>query len=754
MEKCSKFIVKHRNMILLIATILLIPSIIGYFNTRVNYDILTYLPKDSPSIVAQDHLGNDFNLAGTAMVVVDDTPDKEVEKLEKEIAQIPGVDKTLWRSDIADLSIPKDALPTQLRDALYADNATMIIVTFKEAAASDSTMNAIEQIKKICSDNAHVAGFSAITADTKAMIDRETPIYTGIAVLLVLLVLSLGLKSWIAPLIFIVGMIYPIAYNMGTNIFLGEISYVTKALSMILLLAVSMDYSIFLLHRYQEEKNQGDSKEDAMARAIHATWTSITSSSITTIAGFLALLVMQLTLGRDIGIVMAKGVLFAVLCTILILPALLMFFDPWIEKWTHPVLIRPFPKFADWVVRHHKAILVVFALLFLPAVYCNAHTAQYYDLAASLPDELPSVQGTNELKDKFDMTTSHFIMVDDSLSASKTEQMIDEMENLDGITSVIAYEKFVGPMIPAELEPKAISDILEAGERKLILVNTSYRSATDELNNQIDDLYAIASKYDPDVLIAGEGNMTKDLIKVTDIDFKMVNLVSILAILIIIAITFKSFSLPLLLVLCIEFAIFVNMGIPYLTHTALPFIAGIVIGTIQLGACIDYAILMTSRFKEELSKGRNATEAVRIAITQTMPSIMTSGLSFFAACSGVSLIAKMDLIKSLCTLLGRGALISVIVILTVLPSLLLFCNKFIAKTTKGWPRVLDPKNAKKADASAAPEIEKADIVSAPADVNAAAVSRVSAESSMQRAFSHLIHPFAKMSSFKTAEGRC
>ena len=686
MDKCSKFIVKYRNWILLIATLLLIPAVWGYFNTRVNYDILTYLPKDCPSIVAQDHLNDDFNLAGTAMVVVDDTSDKEVKELEAKIAEIPGVDKTLWRSDVADLEIPNEALPDALRDALYADNSTMIIVTFTEPAASDSTMNAIEQIKALTDDSAHVAGFSAITADTKAMIDKETPIYSGIAVLLVLVVLSLGLKSWLAPFIFILGMVYPIAYNMGTNIFLGEISYVTKALSMILLLAVSMDYSIFLLHRYQEEKGKGDSKETAMAHAIHATWISITSSSITTIAGFLALLVMQLTLGKDIGIVMAKGVLLAVICTILVLPSLLMFFDPWIEKWQHPALIRPLPKFSQWVVQHHKAVLIVFVLLFFPAMYCQANTQQYYDLAASLPESLDSVVGTNELKDKFDMTTSHFIMVDKNLPGSKTEDMIDEMEQLDGISSVIAYEKFVGPMVPSELEPQAVSDILETDQYKLILVNSSYRSATDEINDQIDKLYEIAQVYDPNAMIAGEGNMTKDLIDVTNVDFQMVNIVSVIAIFVIIALTFKSFLLPVLLVLCIEFAIFVNMGIPFLTGTTLPFIAGIVIGTIQLGACIDYAILMTSRFKEELSKGLAPAKAIQVSITQTMSSIMTSGLSFFAACSGVSLIAQMDLIKSLCTLLGRGALISVIVILTVLPSLLLCFNKAIAKTTKGWPK--------------------------------------------------------------------
>lgn len=695
MEKISNFIVKYRKLILLIATILLIPSLWGYFNTRVNYDILTYLPSEKDSMKAQAYLNDDFNLAGTAMVVMDNAEDKDVLNMKEQIDQIDGVEHTLWRSDITDLSIPKEALPDALYDALYANDATMIIVTFTEPAASDSTMNAVEQIKSIADDNTHVAGFSAITADTKAMIDRETPIYTGIAVLLCLVVLSLGLKSWLAPFIFLLGMVYPIVYNMGTNYFLGEISYVTKALSMILLLAVSMDYSIFLLHRYQEEKTKNDTKEEAMAKAIHATWISITSSSITTIAGFLALVVMQLTLGRDIGLVMAKGVLLAVMSTILILPSLLMFFDPWIEKWQHPVLIRAYPGFSDWVVRHHKAILVCFVLLFFPAAYFQANVSQYYDLAASLPGSLDSVIGTNELKDKFDMTTSHFVIVDENIPAKETARMIEEMEDVDGVSSVIGYEKFVGPMIPAELEPSAIKDFLNANGKKLILVNSTYRSATDELNAQIGLLNGIARKYDAQALIAGEGNMTKDLIDVTNIDFQMVNIVSIIAIFIIIAITFKSISLPLILVACIEFAIFVNMAIPYLSHTQLPFIAGIVIGTIQLGACIDYAILMTSRFKEEIQSGKNASEAAKTAITMTAPSIITSGLSFFAACSGVSLIAKMDLIQSLCTLLGRGALISVVVILTVLPGLLIFFNKFIAKTTIGWPKEHNPEDENK-----------------------------------------------------------
>ncbi|MCF0259357.1 MAG: MMPL family transporter, partial [Erysipelotrichaceae bacterium] len=549
----------------------------------------------------------------------------------------------------------------------------------------DTTMNAIEKIKEISNDKTHVAGFSAITADTKSMVLSETPVYTAVAVALCLVVLSLGLKSWLAPFIFLAGMIYPILYNMGTNIFFGEISYITNALSMILLLAVSMDYSIFLLHRYQEEKAKSDTKEEAMAKAIHATFTSITSSSITTVAGFLALVFMQLTLGRDIGLVMAKGVILAVMSTILILPSMLMFFDPWIEKYQHKVLIRPFPKAAAWIVDHKAVFLIAFALLFIPAVYMQANAGEYYDLTASLPSDLNSVIGTNELKEKFDMTTSHFVLVDDKLTPAEMNQVIDGLENIDGVTKVVAYEKIIGPAIPGAMEPKALDEVLHQDGKRLILVNSKYRSATDEINKQLDQMTDLLHKYDKNALIAGEGAMTKDLISVTNTDFQMVNIVSIVAILIIIALTFKSISLPVILVLAIEFAIEMNMGIPYLTHTQIPFIAGIVIGTIQLGACIDYAILMTTRFKEELENGKTPKKAITAALTMTSSSIITSGLSFFAACSGVSLIARMDMIKSLCILLGRGALISVVVILTVLPGLLLISNKLISKTTKGWP---------------------------------------------------------------------
>lgn len=686
MEKLSKFIVKYRKIILIISIILLVPSVFGYLHTKVNYDILSYLPADSESMQGQDILDKDFNLSSVDMLVVNGMKDKDVLKLKEQIQNIEGVDKVVWRDDVTDISLPKEAIPENIQKMLYSDDATMLIITFKEPTASDTTMNAIAQIKKYASMDCYQAGFSAITEDTKDLVNQETPIYSLIAVLLCLVVLCLGLKSWVAPIVFLVGIAFPIVYNMGTNVFLGQISYITQALALILQLAVTMDYSIFLLHRYQEEKAKTDSKEEAMSKAIHATFVSITSSSVTTIAGFLALCAMQLTLGKDIGVVMAKGVILGVICTVLILPSLLMAFDREIDKYTHPVLIKPLKKTPKFVVKHYKAILIAFVIIFIPAIYCQANVGQYYDLTQTLPSDLTSVEGTKQLKEKFNMTTTHFVILDDKVPTKDIQTIIDDIEKVDGVSSVIGYEKYIGPGVPSTFEPKVIQDILHNGGKRLIIINSDYHSATNELNKQLDQIDTIIHKYDPQAKIAGEGSMTRDLITTTNTDFQMVNIVSIIAILLIIAVTFKSFSLPFILVLAIEFAICVNMGIPYLTHTQLPFIAGIVIGTIQLGACIDYAILMTTRFKEELQNGHTVKEAAAISIQMTSPSIVTSGLSFFAACSGVAVIAKMDMIAALCQLLGRGALISVIVILLILPSMLIVSQKLIQKTTKNWPK--------------------------------------------------------------------
>lgn len=684
MDKMSKWIVKYRNMILAVAIVLLIPSAIGYFNTNINYDLLSYLPSTSESMKTQKILGDDFNLSSVDFLVVNNKTDQEAAKIKEEINKIDGVEKCIWRDDVLDISVPKQAIPESIQDMLYSGDSTMMIVTFKEPTSSMRTMNAISKIKKYTKDDCYLGGMSAISEDTKDQTEHDTPIYAGIAVVLCMIVLFLGLESTIAPVVFMLGMIFPIVYNFGTNVFLGEISYITKALAVVLQLAVTLDYSIFLLHRYQEEK-QKLPNEEAMAKAIKATFTSITSSSITTIAGFVALCVMQLTLGRDIGIVMAKGVVLGVLSTIFILPSLLMFFDKTIEKYKHKTILNELHRVPRFVIRHYKKILVAFVLIFIPFGYGQAHTNIYYDLISGMPGDFASIIGTNQLKDKFDMTTTHFVLVDDKLTTNEIQNMCSEIKDLKGVHNVLAYEEFVGPGFASNFTPSVVKDIFQNGGKKLIVVNSDYKAATNELNTQLDKMDTIIHKYDKKAMIGGEGSMTRDLITTTNTDFAMVNVLSVIMIFIIVALTFKSFALPVILVLTIEFAITINMGIPFFTGTTLPFIASMVIGTIQLGATVDYAILMTTRFKEELSHGKKVKEAALIAMEKSSVSIMTSGFSFFAACIGVSFVAKMDLIKSLVILLARGALISVVSILLVLPSLLIFCHKFIEKTTKNWP---------------------------------------------------------------------
>lgn len=686
MKRLSEFIVKKRNIILVIAVLLLIPSAIGYARTKVNYDLLSYLPSDAESMIAQTSLSDDFELASTGMLVVEHMPDKNVAKLKKEIKQIDGVKDVLWRGDVIDLSIPKEILPKDVKEMLYSKESTLMVITFQEDTASQRTMDAIQKIKGYADKECYLGGFSAITEDTKDLMNQETPLYAITAIGLCVIVLFMGLESTIAPFVFVLGMIFPIAYNFGTNFFLGEISYITKALALVLQLGVTMDYSIFLLHRFQEEKNKCSHREEAMSNAIQATFSSITSSSITTIAGFLALCGMQLTLGKDIGIVMAKGVIFGVLSTIIILPSLLMRFDRYIVKWHHPILLKEPKMLPSFLTKHYKSIPIVFLLIFIPMSYAQAHTNVYYDLNSTMPQSFPSVIGTNKLKDQFHMTTTHFLLVDESLKNYQIKDICDQVEQLDGVYSVVSYESIIGGGIPEQLEPEAIKNILQNGGKKMILVNSTFQSATDEENEQLNKIDDIMHQYDQTAVIAGEGSLTRDLITTTDIDFKMVNMLSVAAIFIIIAITFRSLFLPIVLVASIEFAISINMGIPYFTGSTLPFIASIVIGTIQLGATVDYAILMTTRYKEELLLGNNVVNAAKEAATKSAPSIITSGLSFFAACIGVSFISKMDLIKSLCMLISRGAIISMLVILLVLPALLIVCHKLIEKTTKDWPK--------------------------------------------------------------------
>ena len=610
MEKLSKWIVKFRNVILVVAVLLLIPSVYGYLKTDINYDLLSYLPASSESMKAQTILGDDFNLASVDFLVLNNKTDHEAAEIKDQINQIDGVENCIWRDDVLDISIPKQAIPDDIQNMLYSGDSTMMIVTFKEPTSSMRTMNAIAEIKKLSNDDCYLGGISAISEDTKDQTEHDTPIYAGIAVLLCMVVLFLGLESTVAPVVFMLGMIFPIVYNFGTNVFLGQISYITKALAVVLQLAVTLDYSIFLLHRYVEEKKYA-SNEEAMAKAIQATFTSITSSSITTIAGFVALCVMQLTLGRDIGIVMAKGVVFGVLSTVFILPSLLMFFDKPIEKYKHKTLIHELKRQPNFVIKHFKKILVVFVIIFIPFIYAQSHTKTYYDLISGMPEDFASIIGTNQLKDKFDMTTTHFVLVDDSLSTNQIQKMTSQIEELDGIHNVISYESFVGPGIPDSFKPSVVKDIFQNGGYKMLIVNSDYKSATTELNKQLDKMDDIIHEYDPDGLIGGEGSMTRDLINTTNVDFAVVNILSVALIFLIVALTFKSFALPIILVVSIEFAISINMGIPYFTGTTLPFIASMVIGTIQLGATVDYAILLTTRFKEELANGKDVKEGAK-----------------------------------------------------------------------------------------------------------------------------------------------
>ena len=685
MKKIAQGIVRLRKLILTVAFLLLIPSAIGAIATRINYDILTYLPQDLDSMIGEVALEDDFHLASTGMITVEGLPTNELIAMKKDIEAVPGVTQTFWLSDVIDPSIPTEMLPADVQQFMFGKNdSTMLIVRFDAPSASDETMEAVAQIEKLLRKDCFFGGMSVILQDTKALVNQEMPMYILIAVGASLLVLFLSLESTITPLLFMLGLLFPIAYNFGTNIFLGQISYITEALATVLQLGVTMDFSIFLLHRYEEEKLTAASDEDAMVAAIKKTFSSITGSSLTTIAGFLAMCTMQLTLGEDIGVVMAKGVLLGVICTITVLPSLIMTFRRAIEKHTHRTFIPKLKRTSNFVVKHRVPILIAFIMIFIPFFIAQSKTSVYYTIFDALPQDLPGIAGTNRLKEDFDMTTSHFIIVDDTLSEKNLSDLSDELSGVDGIHQVLSYEKFVGGAIPEMFIPDDVRDIFEAGGHKMILANSSYKSGSDEQNNQLSEMIDIVKKYDPNGVITGEGAMTKDLIEVADVDFNNVNITSIIVVFVIIAIVFRSASVPVLLVAAIESAIMINLGIPYFTGTTLPFITSIVIGTIQLGATVDYAILMTTRFREERNAGHTAKEAAQIAVEQCSQSILTSGLTFFAATFSVSLVSRMELIGVLCKLISRGALISMAVILLVLPALFVITEPILRKTTFHW----------------------------------------------------------------------
>ena len=684
MKKFSKWISKHNKIVLIITVILLVPSIFGFINTRINYDILSYLPQELESVKGQNILEDVYSDAATGLLIIDGMKSKDIVDIKEKIKKVNGVDDAIWIDDALDISIPKDILPDAIKNQLFSGDSTMLIIKYKGSTADEGTLKAIGEIKTIMNKQCFLSGMSAIMEDTKNLADKEAPFYVVLAVFISLIILILTMESTAVPVIFLISIGIGILFNMGTNIFLGEISYITKALAAVLQLGVTMDYSIFLMHRYDEELLKHKEKEDAMAQAISSTMLSISGSSLTTIAGFLALCAMDLTLGTDIGIVMAKGVIIGVITAVTVLPALILTFDKLIHRFKHKTIIPNFNKLSKIVTTHYKIIIAIFFILLIPAIYGSNHTKVYYNLDKTLPKDMPSIVATNKLKDKFNMMTTHFILVKDDIKPYKAKEMEERIEKIDGITNVIGYDKILGPAIPEEFIPENIRNIFKSGGYNLILANSQYKAATDEENNQIDNINEIIKEYDQNGVVAGEGALTKDLITTSDRDFKMVSLYSIIAIFLIILVVFKSISIPILLVSAIEFAIFINMGIPYFTGTTIPFIASIVIGTIQLGATVDYAILLTSRFREELRNGHEKHEAILIAVEESAKSIVTSGLTFFGATGAVALVSDMALIRSLCFLISRGAIISMAVILLILPSFLLVLEGLINKTSIKW----------------------------------------------------------------------
>ena len=683
--KFGKWVARHRIVILIIGVLLLIPSAIGMIKTRINYDILSYLPEDIETMKGQDVLMDEFGKGGFSMVMIQGMSDKGVAATKKKIESVDHVADVVWYDTIADISIPKEVLPDDLYEFFNSGDSTLMAVFFDDTTAGDGTLNAIEEIRKITDKQCFVSGMSAVNLDIKNLSNEESVMYVVIAVLLVSIVLAVTMESFLMPVFMMISIGMAILYNMGTNIFLGEISFITKALSAVLQLGVTMDFSIFLWHSYQEnqERFPGD-KNRAMGHAISNTITSVVGSSLTTVAGFLALCFMSFTLGLDLGIVMAKGVVLGVIGCVTILPALILTFDKAIEKTRHRDIIPSLDRIAKFIVKRWWVFLVLFAILIAPAIYGYTHYNVYYNFDTMLPEDSASVIANSKLSEEFDMNSTHMLLVDADLPSKDVNLMVNEIKKTDGVSFALGLDSLVGPAIPQEVIPDDVKSILKSNNWQLLLVGSEYKTASDEVNNQITELNNIVKKYDKDAMLIGEAPATKDLISIMDTDFKMVSTVSIGVIFILIAIVLKSISLPVILVTVIEFAIFVNMGIPAYTGTVLPFIASIVIGTIQLGATVDYAILMTTRYKKERSKGKDKKESVYIALSTSMKSIMVSAMGFFAATVGVGLYSKMDMISSLCILMSRGAIVSMFTVILLLPSMFMLFDKLICKTSMGF----------------------------------------------------------------------
>ena len=674
MQKFGRGVVKLRVPILIVSVLLLIPSIFGFLSTRINYDILSYLPSDIETMKGQD-------------IMLDGMEDKDVEKVKEKIEKVDHVCDVLWYDTLADVSLPKEVLPDDIYDFFNTDNSTMMAVFFDEATSADGSLEAVKEIRSIAGEQCFVSGMSSVVEDIKDLTMQEAPMYVVIAVILTSIILALTMDSFLIPLFFMLSVGMAIVYNMGTNFIQGEISFITEALAAVLQLAVTIDYSIFLWHSYKEEKEKhpGDNKE-AMAVAIGKTITSVVSSSITTVAGFLALCFMSYELGMDMGIVMAKGVVIGVICCITVLPSMILVFDKALEKTMHKDLVPSLEKPSKFIIKHHAAFIVLFIVVLIPAIYGQINTNVYYNLTDTLPKDLNSVIANTKLDEEYNMATTHMLLVDADMKPKEVNSMLDEMGKVDGVSFSMSLDTLIGPSIPREIVPESVTKILKSDKWQLMLIGSEYKVASDEENAQIDELSKILKSYDKDGMLIGEAAATKDLIDITDHDFKVVNIVSIAAIFIIILIALRSVSLPIILVAVIEFAITVNMGVPCFTNTTIPFIASVVIGTIQLGATVDYAILMTTRYKTERNAGKDKHEAVTIALSTSMKSIMVSALGFFASTFGVGVYSSVDMISQLCTLMSRGAIISMITVICILPSMLMLFDKVIINTTMGMKK--------------------------------------------------------------------
>ena len=682
MKRFTKFISHKPKFVLFVMTLLLIPSLLGYKLTKVNYDILSYLPKDLKSTQGQEILDKDFKNAATGMLILEGT-DHEAEVLREKILEIDGVEDVISKSSTVGDMIPSEFLPDEIKDVFYAEDSTLMIVKFSDSSSSLKTMNAIDEIRKIESNQKYLSGISSLVKDTKDLIDKETPIYVALAVALGLIILSLTNESTIVPFVFMLTIGYAVLYNFGSNVFLGEISYITKAIAAVLQLAVTMDYSIFLYHRYVEEKKNFDNKNDAMDKAVQETISSLFASSLTTFAGFIVLIFMRLGLGKDIGLVMSKGVLIGLIATVTVLPAMLLVVEKLVNKYNHKVMLPEFNKLSEFTIKHKKTLFLAFVLIFIPAIYGSVNTKLYYNLDRSLPQDLDSIVALNKMKKDYDMASTHFIVVKDDLSNSDLEGLISDLKGLDGINSVLSASSVTGFTIPSEFLPEKIQDNFSKNGYQMIMANSKYQTASPEVKKQVSEMKSLINKYDDEGYLTGEAVLTDDLTVISDRDFQIVNIISIAVVFLIIAIVFKSIGIPLVLIAAIELAIQINMGVPfYLNHT-IPFITSIIIGVIQLGSTIDYSILMTDRFLAEYKKSKDVDGSLKVSVKETSKSIVASALSFMAATIGVGIYSKMEIVSTICTFLARGAIISMCVIILLLPAIISVSFPLIKKTTKG-----------------------------------------------------------------------